>query len=224
MLAPLRRKVRLARIRGFRRSLTTACESYLFAYRRLYLFYRVLPLSRAPDPSDEFRYRIVTLEDAHYLAAFEHYRRLAEFREWFREGAWIFLAMDGERPVAFQCLSRQTPTSPPFSSIKLAPNQVWSVDAYTASEYRRRHVGAGLKAFRNRWLVERGFQENVVIVREDNIPSLVFTYDAQAQRAVQRLTYLRLLWFSHTWWDEDARATLEGHLRQAGVTPRGAPS
>jgi hypothetical protein len=94
------------------------------------------------------------------------------------------------------------------------------VDAYTVPEYRGRHVAAGLRTFRNRCLLEWGYEENVSAVREDNLPSLAFTYDKSAQRRVQRLTYLRLLWFSRTWVEEDARMILENHLQRAGRASR----
>jgi hypothetical protein len=200
-----------------------ASENYLFAYRRLYLFYRVLPSSLSPGLGDEFCCRVATLKDIDCLTAFEPYRHPEEFREWLQEGAWVFLALDGERPVAFHAVSPRAPRSRAFSSFELSAKQVWTVDIYTLPEYRRRHVATRLRGFRNLSLREWGFEEIVSHAREDNIPSLVYSSAGSDVRLVQRLTYLRLLWLRRTWLDEDARVILETHLADAKVTGRTLP-
>jgi hypothetical protein len=196
----------------------TALEDYLLTYRRFYILYRpIRPLVAPRD--DEFSYRRVTLADVDRLATFEPHRRSAEFCEWLERGDWVFIALDGELPVAFHCVSCISPESPMFAGIRLAGDQVWTVDIYTKPEYRNRHVAGKLRELRDGFLFARGFRENLASVREDNVPSLVHGHGGRSRLIlrVQRRTYIRVLWFSHVWIVDDALAELEAHLRRVGV-------
>jgi len=106
-----------------------------------------------------------------------------------------------------------------FAGIRLAGNQVWTVDIYTKPEYRNRHVAGGLRKFRDNFFFERGYRENLAAVRDDNIPSLIHGYGGRSRlvHRVQRYTYVRVLWFCCVWIVDDALADLEAHLRRAGV-------
>jgi hypothetical protein len=96
---------------------------------------------------------------------------------------------------------------------------VWTVDIYTKPGYRNRHVADALRQFRDNFIFERGYRENLAAVRDDNIPSLVHGYGGRWRLAsrVQRRTYVRVLWFRHVWVVEDALADLEARLRLAGA-------
>ena len=215
---PLPRLLRLARLRGVRSTLSTVLESYVLTYRQFYVFHR--PIRPLPAPGDdEFSYLLATLADVDRLAVFEPYRRRAEFREWLGRGNWVFLALDGERPAGFHCVSHVASENPMFAGIRLAGDQVWTVDIYTRPEYRNRHVAAKLRELRDSFLFERGYRENLAAVRADNIPSLIHGYGGRSRlvRRVQRYTYLRVLLFRCVWIVEDALADLEAHLRRAGM-------
>jgi hypothetical protein len=196
----------------------TALEDYALTYRRFYVLHRpIRPLAAPHD--DELSYRRATVADVDRLATFEPQRRRAEFREWLERGDWVFIALDGERPVAFHCVSCVSPVSPMFAGIRLAGDQVWTVDIYTKPEYRNRHVAGKLRELRDSFLFARGFRENLASVRADNVPSLVHGYGGRSRlvRRVQRRTYVSVLWFSYVRVVEDALAELEAHLRRAGV-------
>lgn len=202
-------------IRGFRQTIAAIIESYGIAYRRWYVFYKPIALPATSKSDDGITFRIATIEDVDSLAVFEPYCRLSEFRHYLENNVWVFLALDGNQPVAYNVVSRRSPTRPPLSWIKLENNQLFGMDIYTLPEHRKREAARRLMAHRNRLLREWGYDETISTVREKNLPSLRLLSKPTA-RVVQRLTYLRFLWFSRTWVEADARQALETRLRQAG--------
>ncbi len=189
------------------------------------MFYRPLDAALPLLPDHDLHCRLGTLDDLESLRVFEPYRRRAEFRDWLQHDAWLFLALDGNRPVAFQCFAHAVPTSPPLSRIELTTRQVWTVDVYTLPEYRQRSVAQHLRAYRDGLLRERGYEEYVSSVREDNLPALSYAYGGKVRlaRRIERLTYVRFLCFSRTWLQREAARQLEKHLEAgAGQAVAGA--
>jgi len=213
----VRRLVHLARVRGARRTIRAVTQAYVFAFRRWYIFYRpIRPV--APQPaSSEFEYRLATAADIESFAVFEPNRNRREFREWLDDGALLYAAFANGRPVAFQCFARSVPTGPPLSSLKLGPGQIWTVDVQTLPEYRRHHVAADLRAYRDIMLAEMGLREYVSSVQDDNLPALRYAYGSPKRLVdrVQLLTYVCVLGFRRISLEADSLARLERVLAEA---------
>jgi hypothetical protein len=218
-LAEFRRLLRLVRVRGARRTVRAVVQGYVFAFRRWYLLYR--PIRPGPPPviDPQFDLRLARTADIESFAVFEPNRHRREFQQWLADGAFVFAAFADGRPVAFQCVSHSVPTGPPLSSLRLAPDQVWTVDVQTLPEFRRHHVANSLRSYRNRVLAERGYRESVASVQEDNLPALSYGYGGR-KRIVDRvelLTYLCVLGFRRIWLERDALPRLERRLAEAGL-------
>lgn len=219
--ARLRRLLRLVRARGLRRTVRAGVQGYVFANRRWYLFYRPVPSEALPAPSAAFECRLATLADLESFAVFEPNRQRREFRAWLEGGALLFAAFANGRPVAFQCFTRSVPTGPPLSSLALAPGQIWTVDVQTLPEFRRHHVAATLRAYRDHALAGCGIREYVSSVQDDNLPALSYAYGGK-QRIVARvglLSYRCVLGFRRIHVETDALAQLERRLADAGLLP-----
>lgn len=216
-----RRLLHLARVRGTRRTLRAVAQAYLFAFRRWYIFYRPIRPAAPQPASPEFEYRLATVADLESFAVFEPNRHRREFREWLDEGALLFAAFKDGRPVAFQCFARSVPTGPPLNRLTLGPGQIWTVDVQTVPEYRRHHVAADLRAYRDIMLSEMGLREYVSSVQDDNLPALSYAYGGK-QRIVSRvglLSYLCVFGFRRIHVEADALAHLERRLAEAGLLP-----
>src|SRR5512134_1409880 len=129
-------RLRLARVRGLRRTIRDVVQGYLFSFRRWYIFYRPIPQAPPPPPPSEFECRLATAADVEAFAVFEPNRQRREFREWLDGGALLFAAFSGGRPVAFQCFGHSVPSGPPLSSLSLGPGQLWTIDVQTLPEFR----------------------------------------------------------------------------------------
>ena len=213
----VRRVLHLVRVRGARRTARAFAQAYLFAFRRWYIFYRPIRPAAPQPASAEFEYRLATRADIESFAVFEPNRHRREFQEWLDEGALVFAAFANGRPVAFQCFARAVPTGPPLSSLKLGPGQIWTVDVQTVPEFRRHHVAADLRAYRDIMLADMGLREYVSSVQDDNLPALRYAY-GNPKRLVERvqlLTYFCLLGFRRISLEVDSLARLERVLAAA---------
>jgi hypothetical protein len=213
------RLLELAQLRGLRRSARAAAQAYLFSYRSWYLFYRSVPAESPDPPGSEFECRLITAADIEALAVFEPSRQRREFRAWLEQGALVFVAYKDGRPASFQRVSLTVPTGPPLSSVTLGPDQVWGAEAQTLPEFRGQHVGADLRACRDRVVRERGYREYVSSVQSNNLPALILGYGGRRRLVdrVERLDYLCLLGFRRIRRQPDALAALERILRTAGL-------
>jgi hypothetical protein len=202
LLAEIRRVVHLARIKGIRKTAGVAFESYVFSYRQYYLSYT--PVAGVPSTAEEaaFHCRLATMNDVERLTVFESYRRQSEFREWLSSGSWVFIALDGELPVAFNVASTDDFVQPPFSRIPLRNHQIWGVDLYTLPSYRRRGAARAVADYKFRFLAEKGFKEYVTFTRADNKAATAMS-TKRAGREFCRLTYLRILFFSRIWLESE---------------------
>jgi hypothetical protein len=220
-LSRARQLFHLARLRGLRRSLRAAVQAYVFSYRSWYIFYRPVPVEPVRPPNDDFTCKLATFDDVESLAVFEPTRTRREFREWIGEGSYIFVASKEGRPVSFQRVSHAVPKGPPLSMLSLAPGQVWGADAQTLADYRGQHVGAALRAFRDRTLRARGVREYVSSVQSDNHRALILGYGGRQRlvERVERLDYLCLLGFRRVRRVADALPALERLLDDAGLLP-----
>lgn len=215
LVARLYQGLRYARSYGLRRTWGLVSWTYLFSHRHWYVFYKKPAAPLAIPADDEFRYRLATPEDATRLVVFDAYCPRGQVRDWLGdEGTYMFIALEGDEPVAFNCVGRR-PITPPFSRMTLASNQLWVKDAYALPQFRQRHISARLLRYRNVVLRRLGFDEVIAAVLENNIGSLRLTYDADV-RLVQRVSDLRVGGFGWTWIEEDARPGLEASLREAG--------
>ena len=217
----LRRLLRLARVRGLRRSVRAFAQGYLFARRRWYLFYR--PAGSAPTPPGAagFACRLATLDDLESFAVFEPNRKRREFRAWLEEDALLFAAFVDGRPVAFQCFARSVPSGPPLSSLVLEPGQLWTVDVQTLPAYRRHHAAASLRAHRDHVLVGQGVREYVSSVQDDNLGTLRYAWgtDRRLVERVSLLSYFCLFGFRRIRIERDALARLERLLAENDLLP-----
>lgn len=177
--------------------------------RYWYVFYKTTGCPAGAREADEIPCRLATLADIPSFGSFRAYRSPATLSAWIREPTtWLFVAFDGERPIAYDCVSRELPAYPPFSRLALAPDAVWVRDIYTVPEYRRRYVMRSLRVYRNTMLREWGFRATVSGVAENNAASLVSTYDGVVQR-VDGLDYRRILCVRSIRLETDVRAKLE---------------
>ena len=208
---------------GSRRTLRAFAQAYLFAFRRWYIFYRPIRPAAPQPASSEFEYRLATRRRHRVL------RRLraepasgANSRNGSTSGALLFAAFVNGRPVAFQCFARAVPTGPPLSSLKLGPGQIWTVDVQTLPEFRRHHVAADLRAYRDIMLSDMGLREYVSSVQDDNLPALRYAYGNPKRLVdrVQLLTYFCLLGFRRISLEVDSLARLERRPRRDGATRR----
>lgn len=216
-----RRLLHLARMRGIRRTLRAGIQAWVWSNRSWYLFYRPVPDEPVAPPTDDVACKLAGAEDVESLAVFEPARHRREFREWIEEGSYIFVAYKDGRPVSFQRVSRAVPAGPPLSSVVLAPGQVWGADAQTLPAFRGQHVGAALRAFRDRTLRAQGVREYVSSVQSDNHRALVLGYGGRQRLVdrVERLDYRCLLGFRRIRRVPDALAGLERVLGEAGLLP-----
>jgi len=173
--------------------------------------------------ADDLSCRPATLADVPSFGVFQPYRSPAILGAWILEPeTWVFLALDGARPVGYDCVSRCLPASPPFSWLRLGDDEVWVRDQYTLPEYRRRRAMRTLKSYRNERLGDAGYAATLSAVAEDNVASLVGTYDGNVL-TVAGLDYRRRLLRRSIGFEIDARAKLEGLLRavtSSGSRPR----
>jgi GNAT superfamily N-acetyltransferase len=215
LAARLHHVFRYARSRGLRRTWGAVSAICLFSHRRWYVFYKKLAVPLAIPADDEFQYRLATPEDATRLVVFDAYCPHGQVRDWLGDGdTYMFIALEGDEPVAFNCVGR-CPVTPPFSRLTLASNQLFVKDAYALPQFRKRHISSRLIRYRNMVLRRLGFDEVIAAIFENNIASLRLTYDADV-RLVQRVSDLRVGGFGWTWIEEDARPSLEASLREAG--------
>jgi hypothetical protein len=193
-------------------------QGYVFSFRRWYIFYRPIRPVPPPPPS-EFECRLATAADLESFAVFEPNRNRREFRAWLEDGALLFAAFSNGRPVAFQCFASRVPTGPPLSSLSLEPGQLWTVDVQTLREYRRHHVAADLRAYRDHVLAAQGVREYVSSVQDGNMPALSYAYGSPARLVdrVELLTWVVLFGFRHIFRERDALARLERRLGEAGL-------
>jgi hypothetical protein len=212
----LREVLETLRVRGVRWA-ARALARRLFSYRQAFLFRSPLQRSDAPPGDDPFDYRLATSADLDRLGVFEPYVVRSRMRRWIEsEGSWVFLALDGDRPVAFECNSTTPPPDPVLPPMALARDQAWMSEVYVVPEYRRRHVSLGLRLYRHRTMRTWGFVETLSKVDADNYVSLKHSLSIlQPSSRVRRVSCLCVLGLRWWWTDEDARPLLERHvLRQ----------
>jgi hypothetical protein len=173
--------------------------------------------------ADGLSCRMATSADVPSFGSFLPYRSAATLTTWLREPeTWLFLARDGERVIAYECVSGRLPSYPPFSHLRLGTDEVWIRDQYTLPEYRRRRAMRTLKAYRNQRLHEMGYEGTVSGVAEDNVASLVSTYDGNVV-TVAGMDYRRRLVRRSIAFEIDARPRLErllGALTSSASTRR----
>jgi hypothetical protein len=205
-----------ARLRGVRWTARALVRQLLFSYRQAYLFWS--PLEETPDAGGpSLDHRPATRDDLDRLSVFEPYVGRGLMRRWLEsEGTWVFLALDGDRPVAFLSNSTRPPSDPILPPLVLSQDQLWTNEVYVVPEYRRRHVSLGLRQHRNRLMRSLGFREVVSKVYADNQVSLKRMLKLLHPSArVRRVTCLRVLGLRWRWVDEDGRRLLEEHLARA---------
>jgi hypothetical protein len=212
----------MARAYGPARTLQTLFKTYVFGDQEWYVFHKALERVAALPAPDGFTYRLATALDADRLGVFEPYRPHQQFRDWIDDGeTLLFLVLDGDDPVAFNCVGRR-PLTPPFSVLPRASHEVWVKDSYALHAFRQRHISARLLVHRDHALRERGIREVVAAVLRDNIASLRLSNNANVAR-VERVRYLRVAGLGWTWIERDASARLQAHLREAAAAVRPAP-
>jgi hypothetical protein len=195
--------------------------------RRYWYVFRKVTAPPPGELSSEFTCRLVTRADLQALGAFRAHRSLPAFGTWLREhDAWIFVAFDGPRAVAYDCVSRAVPRAQPFARVHLDDADVWVRDEYTLPDYRPRHPMRTLHAYRNAALRELGIGGVVQAVNEDHVGSLAAAYDDTVWK-VEGVEYRRVGLMRSVRWHADARPRL--HLRlgtrvRAHAAPGGAPS
>jgi hypothetical protein len=206
------------RLRGVRWAARSLSRRFLFSYRQAFLFRGpLLPLDATAEDAPPFEYRLATAGDLDRLAVFEPYVVRRRMRRWLEsDGTWVFLALDGDRPVAFECTSTAPFPDPVLPPMTLAKDQVWMGEVYVVPEYRRRHVSRGLRQYRHRTLRGWGFVETLSKVDADNYVSLKHSLSIlRLSSSVRRVSCLCLFGLRWWWTDEDARPLLEAHvLRQ----------
>jgi hypothetical protein len=214
-----------ARLRGVRWAVRALVRRFLFSHRRAYLFWNQLTVLPEPVGDDSFEHRLATRADLDRLSVFEPYVTRSRMRRWLEsEGTWVFLALDGDRPVAFDCISTAVARDAMLPPIVLAKNQTWTNEIYVAPEYRRRRVSLGLRQYRNRFMRKLGFVETVSKVDEDNHVSLKRTYHVLApQGRIRRVSCLCVLGLRRRWIEEDGRRLLEDHLARSEARAGAAP-
>jgi len=158
--------------RGFFRTCKILLEHSFFSRSREFVLYRLMRPEGPLNPA--FEYRIARPDDLVSLDVFSDIYDRKVFAKIFEEGDYLFLALEGNKPIAFQWLSRQSRTWPPYSFFRLQNTQVWVVDVYTLPECRRLRVASSLRTYRDRFLTNLGFTEVLVPISEDNFASLNF--------------------------------------------------
>jgi hypothetical protein len=195
----------------------------LSVHRYWYLFRKGVAPPRGALSADGLSCRAATIADVPSLGIFLPYRTAATLTAWLREPqTWLFLALDGERPIAYACVSRRLPTYPPFSLLRLGDDQVWVRDQYTLLDYRRRRAMRTLKTYCNRRLREAGYEGMISGVAEDNVAALVSTYDGNVI-TVAGMDYRRRLVRRSIVFELDAWPRLERLLGARGVSAPGVP-
>lgn len=208
------------RRRGLRRTFATVTRDYLFSYKSSYVFYRTL--STDGKIVRAFTYRRATVDDLDVLSVFRSKYGRSEFRYFIEQGDFVFLAFDGERPIAFQIYSRRLRTRLPYCNFPLGKERVWVVEIYTLPEYRQQHVASSLRTYRAQYLLACGYTESVGVIAEDNLPSLADGWNAEIY-SVQFFVFMRFLWFTRFVLVPDARAKLARYLRDHGIPSKQNP-
>jgi hypothetical protein len=208
-----------ARLRGAAWAARTLFRRFFFSHRRAYLLWIPLTVSDQPTADLGFAHRLATRNDLDRLTVFEPYVPRSRMRRWLEsESTWVFLALDGDRPVAFDCNSSAAPRDTILPPIVLAKHQAWTNELYVVPEYRRRHVSVGLRQYRNREMMGLGFTETVSKVDEDNYASLRRIYFILPPGArVQRIGCLCVLGARFHRVEEDGMRLLEDHLARAST-------
>jgi hypothetical protein len=223
--APFREFLEGAQHRGLRWAARALWRRFVFSRRRAYLFWNPIVVSAEPENVGPFEYRLATRSDLSRLSVFEAYVVRSRVQRWLEsEGTWVFLALDGDRAVAFECNLAAPPPDAMLPPIALARNQTWTNEIYVLPEYRRRHVSLALRQHRNRVMRELGFSEVVSKVDEDNYVSLKRTLSLLGPSGrVRRVTCLCVLGLRWRWVDENGRDLLEDHLARCEARSKTAP-
>lgn len=212
LFSKIRRLVHLVRVKGIRRIVKVGFESYVFAYSRFILSYKSLAGVPFPAEENDFHCRLATMDDLERLKVFEPYRWRSEFREWLSNGGWVFIALDGEFPIAFNVASIAPFLQPPWSRISLRKHRVWSVDAYTLPSHRRRGAGRALTKYKDGFLATKGFRQSVSFRRASD-EAAAATWTNIPHQKIYRLTYFRILFFSKTWLESATTASVPASLQ-----------
>jgi GNAT superfamily N-acetyltransferase len=217
----LREFFETTRLRGVRWAARTLRRRFLVSYRQAFLFRTPMVPEEASSPetpvSDALlEFRLASPEDLDRLGVFQPYVARSRMRRWLEtENTWVFLALDGDRPVAFECHSTALPPDSVLPPIVLTKAQVWLIEMYVVPEYRRRHVSMGLRQYRRRLMRTWGFEEAFSKIDADNYASLkrMLSLLRESSR-VRRVTCLCVFGLRWWWIEEDARPQLEEHLRR----------
>lgn len=195
----------------------------IFRHHVWYLFSRTLD---ADAPAEgRFRYSRVDVADLEALAVFRPYRRREEFRQWLERGDLVFLALDGEGPVAFLSLRVTPPAHAPVTAV-WSESSLWFGDIYVRPEYRGHQVLGPLSAYAEAHVRRLGFTESVGVVDADNWASLAYVVrQLQPLRTAHRVGFLRVLWLTRTRVEAipvaEVKAALRASRRRALASPAG---
>ena len=204
-------------VRGFWRTCRSIVQAFIFDYRRVYLFYRLLSNEGRLNP--HYTYRLATIDDVDSLRTFQSMYTPLQFHQLITGGDYVFIACDDGIPIAFQIASFKSGTRLPRSKFPLTEKQVWILDTYTLREHRQHHVAASLKTFRDRYFLQRGVYEIVATVMENNFPSLFYVTSSPI-RSVQFFMFFRFLGFSLFRLNTNATDQLHQHLQQYAMSDK----
>jgi len=180
-----------------------------------YLFHKTVAPPLRTGVESRFVVRLASPADAGHFAAFAPRRPALEMSAWSREpGTLIFIVFAEGRAVGYDCVSRSLPATAPFSALKLRDEQVWVRDIYTVPAWRGYALARILRVHRNAALRARGVRGTLSAVSEDNVPSLISSYDGNVSR-IEGLHYTRVLIYRHVGHYADARARLDGVIAKA---------
>jgi GNAT superfamily N-acetyltransferase len=183
-----------------------------------YLLYKTTAAPPGIGATADVTLRLATQKDRASFGMLAYRRGLDELFAWLEEDdTWLFVAVAQGHAIAYDCVSWRLPSKPPFRDLALARDEVWVRDVYTAPEFRRLRVNRALRAYRNAALREIGVRGTLSAVSEDNVASLVATYDATVSR-VEGLAYRRVLFHRRVRHHGDARARLEQVVGAARAT------
>lgn len=118
---------------------------------------------------------------------------LYHFANRLAKGRHCFLALDGERLVAYCWATGHVEFDVDNVDIALQPGDAYFDDSYTVPAYRNQRIQAALRLYSHRYMKELGYQRVIAIVPEDNTAAKALACKLGDQQ-IGHLSFRRILW------------------------------
>jgi hypothetical protein len=170
-------------------------RSFLFVKEEFILSYMTLDSVPPVKPEMKVLIRDAAPSDLPKLKKIKF--NTGEFSDWLRRGCTFIIALDGGKVASY--MSMHTKPLPPFDKVvKLKPDEIWGIYAYTAPEYRGKKIYPSLAHFATRRMIKNGYKGCYGVVRTDNKTS-IRVHDRMGKKDLTSIIHLKVLGIHRCW-------------------------